>query len=209
MYGVVLLAALSAADGSVAMGHKAYPTSHCPCYGCPVGFGHHGPNGGDLWPGYSCWGGCGGYASPAYGVPMTPLVNPPPPRVADPEDKKTNGGKPRKKPSDDDDDDTARPKSKPKKPPDDEGSAETAALITIFLPAGAKLSVDGRAVTASGVKTFVTPRLQKGSAYYYEMTVETTRDGKPAVTTRRLRLTAGESVHADYRDLGASVAAKK
>jgi uncharacterized protein (TIGR03000 family) len=219
MYSVVLLAALSAADGSVAMGHKAYPTSHCPGYGCPYGAGYHNPNGGDLWPGYSCWGGCGGYASAAYGVPMTPLINPRPPRVPDPDDKtgdgngKKNGdGKGKKKPADDDDeDDTGKmKKSKPKKPADDEDEdGKTAALITIFLPAGAKLSVDGRPVTAAGVKTFVTPPLQKGPAYYYEVTVETTRHGKPVVQTRRLRLTAGESVHADYRDQGESVASKK
>jgi uncharacterized protein (TIGR03000 family) len=48
-------------------------------YGWPGPHGH-GPIGvpGGHWPGYACWGGCGGYASPAYGVPMTPLVMPAP-----------------------------------------------------------------------------------------------------------------------------------
>src|SRR5262249_48639412 len=131
MYSVVLLAALSAADGSVGMNPfcKAYPTSHCPSCGCPGGFGSPYPKTGDLWPGFSCWGGCGGYASPAYGVPMTPLVTPPPKRVEDPDEVKPDDGTPKKKPIDDED--TDRPKKKkPKKPIDDDEENQTTALIT-------------------------------------------------------------------------------
>jgi uncharacterized protein (TIGR03000 family) len=207
MYSVVLLAALSAADGSVGAGFcRAYPVSHCP--NCAYGAGYSGPKGGDFWPGYSCWGGCGGYASPAYGVPMTPLVTPLPKRPVDPDDQRLDG---KKKKAGEDDEDADKPKKRRKKPADDEDEAgKTAALITIFLPAGAKLTVDGRTVTASGVKTFITPPLEKGAAYSYEVNIETKRDGKPFVVTRRLRVTAGESVHADYRDLSPqSVAARK
>lgn len=212
MYAVVLLVALSGAQE--AAGHKGYPTPHHHSHPYPGGY--HVLNGGYHWPGYACWGGCGGYASPAYGVPMTPLINPIPPRVyqlaeeerkLDEEIKKREGDKKKGpgKPPIDDDDDTPKPKKKPKDTDDDKASA----AITIFLPPGAKLSVDGRPVKATGVKTFATPALERGYDYYYEVTIEVEHDGKPAVEKRRLAIRAGESVHADYRDLGERLAAKR
>jgi uncharacterized protein (TIGR03000 family) len=204
MYSVVLLAALSAADGSVGAGFVGYPVRHCPnCGAYGAGYYPHS-NAGDFWPGYSCYGGCGGYASPAYGLPMTPLIMPLPKQPA--ADDKLDG---KKKKGTDEDDEADRPKRRKPKPDEEEQTGKTAALITIFLPAGSKLTVDGRTVTA-GVKTFITPPLEKGATYSYQVTIETQRDGKPVTVTRRLRVTAGESVHADYRDLSAeSVAARK
>lgn len=211
MYGIVLLVALSAADGSIGVGKKGYPrpTYHDPVY--PGGY--RTLDGGYQWPGYACWGGCGGYASPAYGVPMTPLVTPRPP-LADPDDKtpkkdangKATDGK-GKKPADDDDDEKEMKKTPPKKKPADDDDDKTAAM-TLYLPAGAKLAIDGKPVSARPVKTFVTPPLKPGCVYYYDLSIELTRDGKPAVETRRVKVTAGESVHADYRDLGDRVARK-
>src|SRR5262245_48707836 len=79
MYGMVLLVALTAADESAGLGWKGYPT---PQYHNPHWpGGYHTLNGGYHWPGYACWGGCGGFAGPAYGVPLTPFVSPVPPRV--------------------------------------------------------------------------------------------------------------------------------
>jgi uncharacterized protein (TIGR03000 family) len=214
MYGIVLLLALGGAQETVCLGWKAYPTHRCPCDH------YHGPlppfNHSYLWPGYACWGGCGGYASPAYGVPMTPLINPIPPRVytlADEERKldekiKEKERLDRKKaPKPEPEPDAEKPTKKPK--PDDDASVKASAVITIFLPPGAKLSIDGRAVSAAGVKTFVTPELERGCNYFYEVTVEVDRDGKPAVEKRRLVLHAGDTVHADYRDLGGGMTAKR
>src|SRR6478735_322047 len=118
MYSVVLLAALSAADGSVGAGLRGYPVSHCPNCGCGYGAGYGGPNAGDFWPGYSGWGGCGGYASPAYGIPMTPLVTPLPKRAIDPDDRRLDDGK--KKKAADDDADADKPRKRRPKKPDDE-----------------------------------------------------------------------------------------
>lgn len=77
MYTIVMLAALSAAEESSATGRRGYPTPQHRDFHTP------GPNldGGYHWPGYACWGGCGGYAGAAYGHKLTPLVAPIPPRV--------------------------------------------------------------------------------------------------------------------------------
>jgi uncharacterized protein (TIGR03000 family) len=196
MYSVVLLAALSSADGAVGVGKKAYPT---PMYHSPGMPWVHYPAGGYHWPGYACWGGCGGYASPAYGFPMTPLVNPPPP-LPDYPDEDNNGKKPedRKKPKDDDD---PVPPKKPKKPSDDTEDVSTVARITFLLPAGAKLFIDGRPVEADAVKTFRTPSLEVGHRYYYEVKVERMIAGMPVVETRQLVLKPGSEIRADFRHL--------
>ena len=214
MYGIVLLAALSATQESAGIGWKGYPTPEHHSQPYPW-CGYPTLNGGYNWPGYACWGGCGGYASAAYGVPMTPIVNPLPPYRLEDEDKDRKKGKDdgngmdkpggKKKPAPDDE--YEPPKKKPPTNPED--NDEASAVITIYLPAGAKLSVDGKPVNASGVKSFVTPALEKGYAYYYEVTIEVERDGKPEVERRRLVLRPGESVHADYRDVGGGVASRR
>lgn len=200
MYAMVLVMALTEAQESAS--HKGYPVTHCcrPHYQGP----NVNLNGGYNWPGYACYGGCGGFAGPAYGYPMSPMINPIPPRVytlAEEEkklDEELRKKEERKKKAQDDDDDTG--KKKRKKDFDDDDQASASSAITIYLPAGAKLSVDGRPVNASRVKTFVTPPLERGATYFYEVTIEVERDGKPVVEKRKLELRAGESVQADYRD---------
>jgi uncharacterized protein (TIGR03000 family) len=97
-------------------------------------------------------------------------------------------------------------------PPKKEGTsrAPTRARLVVELPADAQLYVDDRRTQATSERrTFQTPELEKGQAYYYEVRVEAVRDGKPVSETRRVVVKAGEEVLADFKDVGASTAKSK
>jgi uncharacterized protein (TIGR03000 family) len=68
------------------------------------------------------------------------------------------------------------------------------AVIVVSLPAEAKLTIDGAATKATETtRTFVTPALETGATYYYELTAEVVRDGKPVVATEKVAVKAGET----------------
>lgn len=74
--------------------------------------------------------------------------------------------------------------------------AKTAApgKVAITLPADAKLLFNGTAAIGTGsVRTFVTPALQPGVPYGYELTAEVTRNGKVERVTERVIVRAGET----------------
>jgi uncharacterized protein (TIGR03000 family) len=209
MYGFVLLAALSAGEGSPAWGygwtggygaHAGYAgydggyglgpwcrwgAQYGSCYGMGYGgwglpYGGYGPGFGPGWPGYACFGGCGGYSSPAYGVPGPLQMNVP----AAEEGKGTKEITPRGKEV------------------EGEVSADRARII-INLPRDAKLFVEDRQIKgAAQKKEFLTPTLEKDQYYYYEFRAEVVRDGKPVSETRRLMLKAGGTFRADFSSLG-------
>ena len=218
MYSLVLMAALTTGEGSANWHKHDLSCNYGHCYGGCYGVGYHGwggwgqPYGGygyggpgvKAWdyPGYACWGGCGGYASPAYGVPMTPLVAPPPPPSVPDRDRTRDRDSDADKDKDKEKDkekDKSKDKGKDKKEPDD----ETTAKIIFVLPEGATLHVDDRLVDrAAGTRTFNTPPLAKGKRYFYDVRVEVVRDGKPVGSTRRLVLQAGSVIRADFSTIG-------
>jgi len=150
------------------------------------GHGHGGP---PAWGGTVGWdggGGCGGYNSPAYGHPYTPIVSTPraadapvrtPPRATD------------------------KDREKVKEKEDDTAAVQAdRARLTVELPAGAKLYVDDRAVRVRGERaTFHTPQLAQGKAYFYEVKVELLRDGQTVSQTRRVVVRPGGASHVDFR----------
>jgi uncharacterized protein (TIGR03000 family) len=71
------------------------------------------------------------------------------------------------------------------------------ARVTILLPEGAKLYVEGKPIAASGKKTFETPKLEKGRVYSYTMRAERTADNTSQ--TRRVSVEAGKAVTVDFR----------
>lgn len=77
---------------------------------------------------------------------------------------------------------------------------ETApARLTIELPAGAKLYVDGMPTTLHGAtRQFHTPALPKGQAFFYELKAEITIDGKTEVEQKRVVVRAGETITAEF-----------
>jgi uncharacterized protein (TIGR03000 family) len=78
------------------------------------------------------------------------------------------------------------------------------AKLIVELPKDGKLFIDDMPMkTTSNVRSFNTPSLEPGQAYYYMVRVETVRDGKPVSDSRRVIVRAGQTARADFKDLEA------
>lgn len=74
------------------------------------------------------------------------------------------------------------------------------AHIMVHLPSpNAEVWLDGRPTSQRGTeRTFVTPRLNPGSSYTYEVRARWMEDGQPIERTRMVRFQTGETVHVDF-----------
>lgn len=153
------------------------------CYGSCYGYG------------YSCSGGCcGGYMSGPYtggiiveSAPVAPEATPATPSTP-----------------------STPPAAAPKA--NDNSSAqmnvapgfafnpvERPALLTVELPEGAKLFVDGQATRGEGnVRKFHTPSLPAGKSFYYELKAEITINGQTEVEEKRVIVKAGETLSESF-----------
>lgn len=211
MYSLVLMAALT--TGSVT------PDCHrCGCYGggcwgggcyggCYGGYGCWGCGGGcfgcfggcygggcyGCWGGYASWGGYG-YGAGGMGMGYPGSVYPGgmmAPGAASP-GAGGQTGEPIGQPTQDN-------KNKPKN-----GTMldTTKAKLVVELPANAKLFIDDMPMkNTTGVRSFNTPSLEPGQAYYYMVRVETVRDGKTVSESRRVIVRAGQIARADFKEL--------
>lgn len=85
------------------------------------------------------------------------------------------------------------PKGEPVKEPK-KTSIDSPATIVVTLPAEARLLVDGNATTSTTERrTLVTPTLQVGSTYVYNMTAEIVRDGRTITQTQQVAVRSGET----------------
>jgi len=67
------------------------------------------------------------------------------------------------------------------------------ATIVVSLPADAKLSVDGHATTSTDeMRTFVSPALEPGRDFVYDLKGEVVRQGKTVIARREVTVHAGE-----------------
>lgn len=73
-----------------------------------------------------------------------------------------------------------------------ESDESASANIRIEMPIGAKLYVEGQLVDASSGQ-FHTPPLKKGKAYYYEMSIEMTVNGKNVTDKKQVIVRGGET----------------
>jgi uncharacterized protein (TIGR03000 family) len=138
------------------------------CYGAGCHGGCYGGCAGGDMSGYGCGGGCGGYMSAGYGVPQAGVGVPVNP---------TDGTK-----------------------VDGKAGAELGnrARLVFTLPEGAKLFIDGVPVEISATQNaFRTPELKPGAKYFYEARVEIEKDGKVLRGTRRIYVSAGQTVEED------------
>jgi uncharacterized protein (TIGR03000 family) len=229
MYSVILMAAMSTgtAEAPNWLLRGLFCHSSCyggTCYGCCGGCwgGCHGGCYGGGWGGgwggcygacyggsfclgggcyggcwgscNGCYGGCYGYgwgsysypsytAPPAFGYPVAP--GPVVPGVPAGPEKLTT-------------------------PPKTTGTngmarADNSAKIVVEVPADARLFIDDQLMRAGGERrTYMTPQLQPGQRYYYEMRVEAMRDGESVTENRRVILQAGDLIEASFRDLSAA-----
>jgi uncharacterized protein (TIGR03000 family) len=91
------------------------------------------------------------------------------------------------------------------------GQAPVSATVVVRLPAEAKLYANGQLTRlADAERKFVTPALQPGVSYHYELKVEAVVDGRPVTETRRVDVAAGQRYDIDFGSMKvpAEVAAK-
>lgn len=89
---------------------------------------------------------------------------------------------------------------KPKKP--DEVSAPAPAHVVVKLPKDARLFVDDTACPlTSATRSFDTPELSPGQAYYYTLKAEVTRDGRAVTESKRVVVRAGEETVVEFGDM--------
>jgi uncharacterized protein (TIGR03000 family) len=66
------------------------------------------------------------------------------------------------------------------------------AVIVVTLPEDATLTIDGAATAStSSSRTFVSPELQAGKDYHYDLKATVKRDGKSVVLEKRVTVQAG------------------
>jgi uncharacterized protein (TIGR03000 family) len=80
-----------------------------------------------------------------------------------------------------------------------ERGARAPAYITVVVPDDAVVSFDGEATTLTGGKReFISPPLEKGRKYRYEVTAQWTANGKQVEQKRKVPVTSGERVRVDF-----------
>jgi uncharacterized protein (TIGR03000 family) len=83
------------------------------------------------------------------------------------------------------------------------------ASLVVHLPANARLTIDGDPTRAtSATRWFVTPPLEPGKTYHYDLKAEVVRDGKQFTETRRVAVRAGQVSAVAMAVTGQAVAAK-
>jgi len=86
------------------------------------------------------------------------------------------------------------PKPKEEKPKQEEEARIAApATLIVSLPAEAKLTVDGATTTSTGAtRVFVSPTLNAGKEYHYDLQAEILRNGKTVSASKRVTVRAGQ-----------------
>jgi uncharacterized protein (TIGR03000 family) len=82
-------------------------------------------------------------------------------------------------------------------PPPPANPLPKSAKISVRMPAGATLYVEGRRWS---VPVVLTPPLDPGRIHYYQLAVAVVRDGKPVFFTREVAFRAGQDVTVDFSD---------
>lgn len=204
MYSLVLMAAMTGSPATANWCHRCHCGCHCGCYcgcwgchGCCGCWGCYGCGCYGCYGGYchGCWGcngcyGCYGcyscYGGSVYGAPI--YVTPGATVVPKGEEQ-------------------APPPKKEKDKNKDEVQLNRARLI-VQVPAGARLFIDEQQMkSTSERRTFVTPVLQPGRTYYYEVRAEIVRDGRTVSENQRVILRPGEIARASFANLGQAASA--
>jgi uncharacterized protein (TIGR03000 family) len=81
--------------------------------------------------------------------------------------------------------------------------------LVVRLPADARLTIDGHPTrSTSGTRWFVSPPLEPGKTFHYELRAEVVRDGKRLTETRRVAVRAGQVSDVTMAFPGQAVARK-
>ncbi len=91
------------------------------------------------------------------------------------------------------------------------GPMRNSALLSVKVPADAKVFVNDRETTSTGSdREFISRDLQTGARYNYEVRAEFTRDGKIVTENKTIQLTSGQTAGLDFTqgDVNVQTAAK-
>jgi uncharacterized protein (TIGR03000 family) len=95
----------------------------------------------------------------------------------------------------------------PQGTPGGEVRSDTQATLVVSLPEGATLKIDDYVSRATGtVRQFVSPPLEPGRDYHYDITAEVMRDGKPVTVIKRITVRPGETTRLNIDASGVTVA---
>ena len=79
------------------------------------------------------------------------------------------------------------------------------ATIVMQVPADAKVFIDDQPMTATSTRrVYQTPILEEGETYFYDIRVEVVRAGKTLAESRRVTLTPGQRLAANFEELGST-----
>jgi uncharacterized protein (TIGR03000 family) len=82
----------------------------------------------------------------------------------------------------------------------DSVEASNIVLINLRVPANAEVSIDGNKTSQTGrLRSFVTPALERGTEYSYEIRARWMNDGKPVEQTRKVNFRPGDRLTLDFR----------
>jgi len=89
--------------------------------------------------------------------------------------------------------------------------SRTSALLSVSVPSGAKLIINGLATKSTGARrTFASRGLQAGNRYNYEVRAEIVRDGQTVTETKSVQLVGGQRLDVAFQfDKPAEVAKAK
>jgi uncharacterized protein (TIGR03000 family) len=73
------------------------------------------------------------------------------------------------------------------------------ARITVLLPEGGQLYVDGKEFGSTAKQTFDTPKLDQGKTYYYTLEMRMKSANNDGAQKRRVTVEAGKEVTVDFR----------
>jgi uncharacterized protein (TIGR03000 family) len=77
--------------------------------------------------------------------------------------------------------------------------SQDSAVLTVAVPAEAKIFVNGLETTSAGAeRNYVSRDLRPGFNYTYELRAEFVRDGKTVTETKSVTLTAGQNARVDF-----------
>ena len=93
-----------------------------------------------------------------------------------------------------------KPKSKNDKKEDLQSAAPAPATMVVTLPADARLSVQGEAISsASTSRVLVSPNLERGKAFVYTIQAEIVRDGWWMTQSQQVTVRGGETTYVPFR----------
>jgi uncharacterized protein (TIGR03000 family) len=81
------------------------------------------------------------------------------------------------------------------------GPMRNSALLAVKVPADAKVFVNDRPTTSTGIdREYISRDLRPGAGYNYTVRAEYDRDGKPVTEEKSIRLTAGQTASLSFTE---------